>query len=103
MEYTFQNGNEIYKRTKLQVGPLYLSSQAYKEQSLNVSRVYTSALPLTSIYFTSTESVPQEWLENLDGTSNDLSVDNFLRYWLIIGTYRQGPGSRPEVSGITSP
>ena len=24
-------------------------------------------------------------------------------YWLIIGTYRQGPGSRPEVSGITSP
>ena len=25
------------------------------------------------------------------------------RYWLIIGTYRQGPGSRPEVSGITSP
>ena len=25
------------------------------------------------------------------------------RYWLIIGTYRQGPGRRPEVSGITSP
>ena len=24
-------------------------------------------------------------------------------YYLIIGTYRQGPGSRPEVSGITSP
>ena len=24
-------------------------------------------------------------------------------YWLIIGTYRQGPGERPEVSGITSP
>ena len=24
-------------------------------------------------------------------------------YWLIIGTYRQGPGRRPEVSGITSP
>ena len=24
-------------------------------------------------------------------------------YWLIIGTYRQGPGVRPEVSGITSP
>ena len=23
-------------------------------------------------------------------------------YWLVIGTYRQGPGSRPEVSGITS-
>ena len=23
-------------------------------------------------------------------------------YWLIIGTYRQGPGARPEVSGITS-
>tara|TARA_Y100001970_G_scaffold285399_1_gene404986 strand:+ start:366 stop:647 length:282 start_codon:yes stop_codon:yes gene_type:complete len=25
------------------------------------------------------------------------------RYWLVIGTYRQGPGGRPEVSGITSP
>ena len=25
------------------------------------------------------------------------------KYWLIIGTYRQGPGRRPEVSGITSP
>ena len=24
-------------------------------------------------------------------------------YWLIIGTYRQGPGRKPEVSGITSP
>ncbi len=24
-------------------------------------------------------------------------------YWLVIGTYRQGPGNRPEVSGITSP
>ena len=24
-------------------------------------------------------------------------------YWLIIGTYRQGPGGRPEVSGITRP
>ena len=24
-------------------------------------------------------------------------------YYLIIGTYRQGPGRRPEVSGITSP
>ena len=24
-------------------------------------------------------------------------------YWLVIGTYRQGPSRRPEVSGITSP
>ena len=24
-------------------------------------------------------------------------------YWLVIGTYRQGPGRRPEVSSITSP
>ena len=24
-------------------------------------------------------------------------------YWLIIGTYRQGPGGRPEFTGITSP
>ena len=31
--------------------------------------------------------------------SNSVRAD----YWLIIGTYRQGPGRRPEVSGITSP
>ena len=31
--------------------------------------------------------------------SNSANAD----YWLIIGTYRQGPGGRPEVSGITSP
>ena len=24
-------------------------------------------------------------------------------YWLVIGSYRQGPGARPQVSGITSP
>ena len=32
-------------------------------------------------------------------------VSDFVeaKYRLIIGTYRQGPGSRPEVSGITSP
>ena len=33
-------------------------------------------------------------------TSTDLA---FADYWLVIGTYRQGPGGRPEVSGITSP
>ena len=27
----------------------------------------------------------------------------YASYWLVIGTYRQGPGGRPEVSGITSP
>ena len=25
------------------------------------------------------------------------------KYWLVIGSYRQGPGSKPTVSGITSP
>ena len=24
-------------------------------------------------------------------------------YWLVIGSYRQGPGGRTEVSGIKSP
>tara|TARA_B100000965_G_C19282306_1_gene622119 strand:- start:299 stop:580 length:282 start_codon:yes stop_codon:yes gene_type:complete len=24
-------------------------------------------------------------------------------YWLVIGSYRQGPGTKPQVSGITSP
>ena len=32
--------------------------------------------------------------------SSDILKANYL---LIIGTYRQGPGGRPEVSGITSP
>ena len=34
-----------------------------------------------------------------------LFFNDYVRanYWLIIGTYRQGPGGRPEVSGITSP
>ncbi|KGF89645.1 MULTISPECIES: hypothetical protein [Prochlorococcus] len=32
-------------------------------------------------------------------SSNTLNAN----YLLIIGTYRQGPGGRPEVSGITSP
>ena len=31
--------------------------------------------------------------------SDSLKAD----YFLVIGTYRQGPGRRPEVSGITSP
>ena len=33
-------------------------------------------------------------------TFSDTAIAN---YWLVIGTYRQGPGGRPEVSGITSP
>ena len=31
------------------------------------------------------------------------STSVMANYMLIIGTYRQGPGRRPEVSGITSP
>ena len=27
----------------------------------------------------------------------------YAEYWLVIGSYRQGPGSKPHVSGITSP
>jgi len=32
-----------------------------------------------------------------------ISPGAYANYWLVIGTYRQGPGGRPEVSGITSP
>ena len=37
--------------------------------------------------------------------SSGLSLPLFAgeNYWLVIGSYRQGPGGRPEVSGITSP
>ena len=31
------------------------------------------------------------------------SEDVKANYWLVIGTYRQGAGGRPVVSGITSP
>ena len=37
------------------------------------------------------------------GSQLFLSNSAKANYWLIIGTYRQGPGGRPEVSGITSP
>ena len=46
-------------------------------------KLFLVLLPLFSIFFYSNSAI-----------SN---------YWLIIGTYRQGPGGRPEVSGITSP
>ena len=43
---------------------------------------------------------------DMDGTdvSNE-EIFNFVKdnYWLIIETYRQGPGGRPELSGITIP
>ena len=32
-----------------------------------------------------------------------LASDAKANYWLVIGSYRQGPGSKPHVSGITSP
>ena len=34
---------------------------------------------------------------------SSFSYGAYASYWLVIGTYRQGPGGRPEVSGITSP
>ena len=34
-----------------------------------------------------------------------LSISSYANaeYWLVIGSYRQGPGAKPHVSGITSP
>ena len=32
-----------------------------------------------------------------------LSYQANAEYWLVIGSYRQGPGGKPQVSGITSP
>ena len=36
------------------------------------------------------------------GLASTLSV-RADTYWLVIGSYRQGPGGKPAVSGITSP
>ncbi len=32
-----------------------------------------------------------------------ISTTANAQYWLVIGSYRQGPGAKPTVSGITSP
>ena len=47
------------------------------------SKTFLKFLLITSIFY----------------TSHYVKAD----YLLVIGTYRQGPGNRPEVSGITSP
>ena len=38
-------------------------------------------------------------LTSLVGFQSKVKAD----YWLVIGSYRQGPGGKPQVSGITSP
>ena len=38
-------------------------------------------------------------LTSLVGIQTKIKAD----YWLVIGSYRQGPGVKPQVSGITSP
>ena len=38
-------------------------------------------------------------LTSLAGLQGKVKAD----YWLVIGSYRQGPGGKPQVSGITSP
>ena len=38
-------------------------------------------------------------LTSLGGLQSKAKAD----YWLVIGSYRQGPGGKPQVSGITSP
>ena len=38
-------------------------------------------------------------LSSLIGLQEKANAD----YWLVIGSYRQGPGGKPQVSGITSP
>ena len=38
-------------------------------------------------------------LMSLEGLQVKAKAD----YWLVIGSYRQGPGTKPQVSGITSP
>ena len=38
-------------------------------------------------------------LTSLFGLPREAKAD----YWLVIGSYRQGPGGKPQVSGITSP
>ena len=38
-------------------------------------------------------------LTSLVGLQDKAKAD----YWLVIGSYRQGPGGKPQVSGITSP
>ena len=39
------------------------------------------------------------WLTSILGFQEKAKAD----YWLVIGSYRQGPGGKAQVSGITSP
>ena len=32
-----------------------------------------------------------------------IQLESVAEYWLVIGTYRQGPGGKPNVSGMTNP
>ena len=32
-----------------------------------------------------------------------IQLEGIAEYWLVIGTYRQGPGGKPNVSGMTNP
>tara|TARA_B100000131_G_C17986307_1_gene560700 strand:+ start:202 stop:684 length:483 start_codon:yes stop_codon:yes gene_type:complete len=89
-EFTFENGNQIYQRTRLELGPLYLSAQSYKEISNKLSKIYVSASPITSISFTADESFPEEYI------TDNSSAKDFISYYLVINNkdYAIAPGNR---------
>ena len=90
--FTFENGNQIYQRTRLQIGPLYLSAQSYEARSTIDSKEYVSSGPITSISFTADEAFPEEY--STEDTPLDASA--FITYSLIIGTgeYKITPSNR---------
>ena len=78
MEFEFNNGNEIYQRSRAVIGPISLSNISYSVSSEHVSNLYTAAGYLKQIYFTALETVPELFLVD------QFTIDNYIKYFLIL-------------------
>jgi hypothetical protein len=103
MEFEFNNGNEIYQRSRLQIGPINLSNVSYSSTTEHVSNTYTTAGYLKSIYFTAIENVPESFLVD------QLTIDNYIKYFLVLadGDHPIRPSNRsgdfPTIYYFNSP
>tara|TARA_Y100000310_G_scaffold345341_1_gene463945 strand:- start:453 stop:923 length:471 start_codon:yes stop_codon:yes gene_type:complete len=78
MEFEFNNGNEIYQRSRAQIGPISLSNISYSISSERVSNLYTAAGYLKQIYFTAIENVPESFL------IDQHTIDHYIKYALVL-------------------
>jgi len=95
MEYELKDGHEIYQRTRLELGPLYLSAQGFSADATINSKTYVSSGPLSSLYFTAEESIPEHFL------TEDKTPEDFIQYMLV--TNGKEYPIKPSNRGGTSP